>query len=155
MVFFSPDHTHGMNPMFGVVTPNPIQHEPISAAAHMPLGMPLLHGPLASSAPVGMPAPRQHYLAEHLDPEQTVSSVQSKSKASRSKAQKQKVVQQSKKTETPSTCKGDDFLKNLVEDKRETLCAYIYELMTAKGLTSPAGYLVVDVISNVWRDMFT
>jgi hypothetical protein len=92
------------------------------------------------------------YLAEHLDSEKTV---QSKSKVARSKTSKQKVVGQPKKTETPAPCMGDDFLKNISEQKREALCAYIYDLMTRKGLTSPAGYLVVDVISNVWRDMFT
>jgi hypothetical protein len=41
------------------------------------------------------------------------------------------------------------------EDQKEALCKYIYAVMKEKGFTSPEGYLIVDVFTDVWKDLGT
>lgn len=141
MVFFQSEEAHGMNAMF--VPTSPVHLAPMSAV------------PQAYPQPMQFPAPLPCvHRATPLDvpAEQTVPS---KSK----RARKQKAVTPpSAATETraaPPTSQGSDFLANISGDKKEALCEYIKDFMTKKGLTSPAGYLIVDVLSNLWRDLFT
>ena len=37
-------------------------------------------------------------------------------------------------------------------EQKEALCKYIYDVMLQKGFTSPDGYLLVDVLTEVWKD---
>jgi hypothetical protein len=38
-------------------------------------------------------------------------------------------------------------------DKKEKLCKFIYEVMVQKKFTSPNGHLIVDIFTEVWKDM--
>ena len=39
-------------------------------------------------------------------------------------------------------------------EQKEALCKYIYDFMVQKGFTSQEGYLIVDIFSEVWKDMW-
>jgi hypothetical protein len=56
------------------------------------------------------------------------------------------------KTRAEAVAKGDTF-STLSDDKKEALAKYIYDLMLEKEFTSPDGYLLVDVLAEVWKDM--
>jgi hypothetical protein len=56
------------------------------------------------------------------------------------------------KTRAEAVGKGDTF-SNLSDDKKQALAKYIYDLMLEKEFTSPDGYLLVDVLAEVWKDM--
>ena len=45
------------------------------------------------------------------------------------------------------------MLDKLSADQKEALCKYIFNAMAEKGLTSHDGYLLVDVFSEVWKEM--
>lgn len=47
----------------------------------------------------------------------------------------------------------DSVFDNLSEDQKEALCKYVYDIMLQKKFTSQEGYLVVDVFSEVSKDM--
>jgi hypothetical protein len=49
--------------------------------------------------------------------------------------------------------KGHSMFDTMSEEQKETLCKYIYEFMVEKEFTSPEGYLIVDVFSEVWKDV--
>jgi hypothetical protein len=39
------------------------------------------------------------------------------------------------------------------DEQKEAICKYIYDVMVEKDFTSPDGYLIVDVFSEVWKDV--
>jgi hypothetical protein len=108
------------------------------------------------------PQPKQASLASNAKPEpKTGSSKQREPKATskqqedvRSKAVSKGKGQGSKKANGKNRDKqpGDTF-SNLSEEKKQALAKYIYDLMVENGFTSPDGYLLVDVLTEVWKDM--
>ena len=85
--------------------------------------------------------------------------MQPKPKAARPKGAKTKAAAPPKAAAEPPNLRDMLSLSSeyadFNEEKREVLCEYIYSFMTGKGMDSPGGYLVVDVLSNVWRDLFS
>jgi hypothetical protein len=49
--------------------------------------------------------------------------------------------------------KSDSVFNKMSAEQKEALCTYIYDFMKEKGFTSQEGYLIVDVFSEVWKDM--
>merc|ERR1719163_1449047 len=49
--------------------------------------------------------------------------------------------------------KSDSAFNKMSSEQKQALCKYIYDFMVAKELTSQEGYLIVDVFSEVWKDM--
>jgi hypothetical protein len=49
--------------------------------------------------------------------------------------------------------KSESMFDKLSAEQKESLCKYIYDFMVQKDFTSPEGYLVVDVFSEVMKDM--
>merc|ERR1719183_1044597 len=170
-------NTHGMNAMNREVMPNPAQLAPMSPAEGMQSGAQMLlvsHVHLHMQQP---PAPPQYITPTPCvappppppPPPPTDRKVPSASKAarqSRVKQAKQEALTKSKstgETESPETPnlravfskspQGDDFLTNINGGKKDALCKYIYSLMQKKGLTSPGGYLLVDILSTLWRSL--
>jgi hypothetical protein len=39
------------------------------------------------------------------------------------------------------------------DEQKEAICKYIYDVMVQKEFTSPDGYLIVDVFTEVWKDV--
>jgi hypothetical protein len=70
--------------------------------------------------------------------------------ASKGKGQGSKKSHGKNRDEAPA--KGDT-ISNLSEEKKQLLAKYIYDLMLQKGFTSPDGYLLVDILAEVWKDM--
>jgi hypothetical protein len=48
--------------------------------------------------------------------------------------------------------KGDAY-SQLSEEQKKALANYIYDFMLENGFTSQDGYLLVDVLADVWKDM--
>jgi hypothetical protein len=57
------------------------------------------------------------------------------------------------KSKNRRNLKNDSVFSKMSAEKKEALCKYIYELMKGKGFTSQEGYLIVDVFSEVWKDI--
>jgi hypothetical protein len=49
--------------------------------------------------------------------------------------------------------KSDSGLSKMSGDQKAALAKYIFDFMVKKGFTSPEGYLIVDVFSEVWKEM--
>lgn len=161
-LLFGPDQGLGMGAAFPMPNnlggmPPPMQPPAMAPPPHMLSGMPAM--PLPYPTPMQFQALPQCIPLEVAAPCKVLVDPNLQSKPKPARAKKQKAAVHSKPSGTTESRQapptGDDILKNMSEDKREALCEYIYLFMTKKGLTSPAGYLVVDVLSNVWREMFT
>jgi hypothetical protein len=57
------------------------------------------------------------------------------------------------KAKTRGQTKDESVFDKLSVEQKEALCKYIYDFMVNKKLTSEDGYLVVDIFSEVWKDM--
>ena len=125
------------------VMPSSLQSMPTPSADHVPSGMPSLEkepsptlpNPLPSS---GMPPAPQQNLSPAPKQKSLTGVAQSK---------------QSGKATGSGQVKGEHLLDKLSADQKEALCKYIYQVMAEKGLTSHDGYLLVDVFSEVWKEM--
>ena len=123
--------------------PSPRQSMPTPSADHVPSGMPSLEkepsptlpNPLPSS---GMPPAPQQNLSPAPKQKNLTGVAESK---------------QSGKDTGSGQVKGDHVLDKLSADHKEALCKYIFNVMAQKGLTSHDGYLLVDVFSEVWKEM--
>merc|ERR1719428_1585859 len=71
---------------------------------------------------------------------------------SRSKGNSQGSKKSNAKTRGEASAKGD-ALSNMSEEKKQALAKYIYDFMLENGFTNPDGYLLVDVLAEVWKDM--
>jgi hypothetical protein len=60
---------------------------------------------------------------------------------------------QSAKAKSRAQGSGDGVIDNLSSDKKEVICKYIYDLMVQKKFTNPDGYLIIDVCSEVLKEM--
>jgi hypothetical protein len=128
---------------YGAVMPSSLQSMPTPSADHVPSGMPSLEkepsptmpNPLPSS---GMPPAPQQNLSPAPKHKSLTGVAQSK---------------QSGKATGSGQVKGEHVLDKLSADQKEALCKYIYHVMAEKGLTSHDGYLLVDVFSEVWKEM--
>jgi len=49
--------------------------------------------------------------------------------------------------------KGSSVFNSMSADQKTALCKYVYDIMLQKEFTSPEGYLIVDVFSEVWKDL--
>jgi hypothetical protein len=49
--------------------------------------------------------------------------------------------------------KSDSGFNKMSAEQKEALCKYIFDFMVKKNFTSQEGYLIVDVFSEVWKDM--
>jgi hypothetical protein len=49
--------------------------------------------------------------------------------------------------------KSDSGLNRMSGEQKDALAKYIFDLMVQKNFTSPEGYLIVDVFSEVWKEM--
>jgi len=58
------------------------------------------------------------------------------------------------KTKERGHSKGDSVFNRMSADQKEALCKYVYDLMVQKDFTSQEGYLIVDIFSEVWKDMW-
>ena len=109
--------------------------------------------------PVNLEQKMFAFSAERQQLIQELSGMQPKSKAARPKGAKTKAAAPPKATAEPSNLREmlspTTEYAHFDEEKREVLCEYIHNFMTGKGMDSPGGYLVVDVLSNVWRDLFS
>ena len=98
------------------------------------------------------------FSAERQQLIQELSGMQPKPKAARPKGAKTKAAAPPKAAAEPPNLREmlspTTEYAHFDEEKREVLCKYIHNFMTEKGMDSPGGYLVVDVLSNMWRDMF-
>jgi hypothetical protein len=57
------------------------------------------------------------------------------------------------KTKNRGHLKSDSAFNKMSTEQKEALCKYIYDFMVQKQFTSQEGYLIVDVFSEVWKDM--
>jgi hypothetical protein len=71
---------------------------------------------------------------------------------SRSKGNSQGSKKSNAKTRGEASAKGD-ALSNMSDEKKQTLLKYIYDFMLENGFTNPEGYLLVDVLAEVWKEM--
>jgi hypothetical protein len=69
-----------------------------------------------------------------------------------SKAKGQGSKKSNGKTRGEGSAKGD-ALSNMSEENKQALAKYIYDFMVDNEFTSPDGYLLVDVLAEVWKDM--
>jgi hypothetical protein len=76
-------------------------------------------------------------------------------KVSGRKEKEQNAVQskQSGKAKTRGNAPTDTVIDNLSAEQKTAICAYIYDLMVQKNFTSPDGYLIIDICSEVLKDM--
>merc|ERR1719238_2568944 len=117
---------------YGAVMPSSLQSMPTPSADHVPSGMPSLEKEPSPTLPTSNgvpPAPKQ----------------KSFTGGARTK--------QSGKATGSGQVMGEHVLDNLSADQKEALCKYIFNVMAEKGLTSHDGYLLVDVFSEVWKEM--
>jgi hypothetical protein len=127
----------GSNVMYpmnnGGVVPFPIQPVPAPSATHTPSGI-----PTQCNVPT-QAQPKQVSSDSMPDPEQQTQTVSANSKS--------------------GTTKNRGYLKNgmafnkMSPEQKEVLCKYIYDFMVQKKFTSQEGYLIVDVFSEVWKDV--
>jgi hypothetical protein len=71
---------------------------------------------------------------------------------SSTKGKSQGSKKSSGKARSEAPAKGDAFV-NMSEENKQALAKYIYDFMVDNELTSPDGYLLVDVLAEVWKDM--
>jgi hypothetical protein len=50
--------------------------------------------------------------------------------------------------------KSENMFNKMSPEQKELLCKYIYDFMVQKGFKSKEGYLIVDIFSEVWKDMW-
>jgi hypothetical protein len=112
---------------------------PIQSAVHKPPGM--LTQAKKTSQPQPDPLPFSSVAPDSPAPAQ-------KEQHAPKAASKQNV---NVKTNVPA--KNQSTIDSMPADKKEALCKYIYDSMLQKGLTSPEGYLLVDVFDDVWKEM--
>jgi hypothetical protein len=62
-------------------------------------------------------------------------------------------AKQNSKANSRGDLKGDTVFDKLSDDQKKALCKYIYDFMLQKEFTSPEGYLIVDIFSEVWKGM--
>lgn len=73
-----------------------------------------------------------------------------RSKSSKDKGKESK--KQKNKARGEASAKGDG-INNMSEENKAALTTYIYEFMVKSGFTSPDGYLLVDVLAELWKEM--
>jgi hypothetical protein len=54
---------------------------------------------------------------------------------------------------TTGNAKSSSAINSMSDSQKEALCKFIYDVMLQKEFTSPDGYLVVDVFTEVWKDV--
>lgn len=128
-----------------VATPFPIETKLTSSAAHMQSSTPPLgQGP---SLPQTNPLPSCSMLP--------VSAPELKRKSPLTQ-DKQTAAGHTKQIDNAVSSKRRQdvgLFDNLSTDKKEALCKYIYVLMVEKKFTGPEGYLLVDVFSEVMKEL--
>jgi hypothetical protein len=65
----------------------------------------------------------------------------------------QKAQKLNGKTKNRGYLKSDSAFNKMSTAQKEALCKYIYDFMVQKGFTNQEGYLIVDVFSEVWKNM--
>jgi hypothetical protein len=115
---------------------------------------PSLHQPnsLPSSSGLLAQAPAQKQPAQKQEPVQKQPTLAEKQPPAISKAASKneghvKTGTHSKIGNSPS------WLDTMPAEKKDALCKYIYSIMVQKSYTSPDGYLIVDIFTEVWKDM--
>jgi len=116
-------------PMPGQVMPYPVQSVPMMQAPHMMSGMPT---PSAEPSPQQPSAPASDATPEPDEKAQWKSNGRNKNRG---------------------YFKSDSGLSKMSGDQKAALAKYIFDFMVKKGFTSPEGYLIVDVFSEVWKEM--
>merc|ERR550514_1641597 len=116
----------------GGVMPFPLQTNPMSSAAHVPAGM---------QTPVKEPSPPELNPPSSSMPDDPAPEAKDPKAASK----------QSGKAK--SRVKTRSMFTTMSVDQKDALCKYIYDFMVQKEFTSPEGYLIVDVFSEVWKGM--
>jgi hypothetical protein len=117
--------------------PFPTKNTPAPSAAQMPSGK-----PAQDSAGSGKDKISGHSKEEKLP---QVSEKKEQTASANSK--------QNGKAKSRGEVKGEAVFDKLSDDQKTELCKYIYDFMLEKKLTSPEGYLIVDVFSEVWKGM--
>ena len=145
MLRFEPCPGHGSSGAISSaqVMPSSFQSMPTPSADHAPSGMPSLEKEPSPTLPnplppSGMPPAPQQNLSPAPEQKSLTGVAQSK---------------QSGKATGSGQVKGEHVLDKLSADQKEALCKYIFNVMAEKGLTSHDGYLLVDVFSEVWKEM--
>lgn len=113
----------------------------------MPTALPsATHAPRASNA---KPEPKTS--SKQREPKNASKQPEEvRSKTSKGKGQGSRKA--NAKTRAEVAANGDTF-SNLSDEKKQVLGKYIYDLMLEKEFTSPDGYLLVDVLAEVWKHM--
>jgi len=122
------------------VIPFPIQTTPTPSATYMPSGMPTLaqEPSLTQPHPVSFDSMPATPKSEQEDPKDPKEGTQGKS---------------SGKIKSRGYLKSDSAFQKMSAEQKDALCKYVYEFMVQKEFTSQEGYLIVDVFSEVWKDM--
>jgi hypothetical protein len=68
--------------------------------------------------------------------------------------QEQAAAKSNNKTRERGHTKTDSVFNRMSADQKDALCKYVYDLMVHKGFTSQEGYLIVDIFSEVWKEMW-
>jgi hypothetical protein len=103
--------------------------------ANQPVSLPLQTTPTLAAQPT--PVPSSNMIATP-EPEQEQTAP----------------TKSSPKTKDRRHTKGDTMLNKMSAQQKEALCKYVFDLMVQKGFTNQEGYLIVDIFSEVWKDMW-
>jgi hypothetical protein len=162
---FVPNAANVMLPMsHGGVMPFPVQtavsQQP---AAHLPRGMPgvAMHEPAAAqraplpASSLASPPERKEQKEQKEQTEQKEQKGQKEQKERKERKDRKERKEQDKESKRRGrgAARGGSALDEMSEEQKEALCKYIYDVMVQKELTNADGYLVVDVFSEVWKDV--
>jgi hypothetical protein len=142
------------------VRPPQMMPYPNTQYTNMPAARPRIGDMVLMPTPMPFPSAPQ--------PVQASSAIESKAEPKTSSKKKEEVAQTksgskgkgqgpgSKKTNSKNrgeaSAKGD-ALSNMSEENKRALANYIYDFMVQNSFTSPDGYLLVDVLAEVWKGM--
>jgi hypothetical protein len=115
----------------GGVMPYPFQPVPMMPATQMPSGMPTTSAEPATQ-PNAAASDATPEADEHDQPTNWKSNGKNKHRG---------------------YFKSDSAFNKMSGEQKEALCKYIFDFMVKKNFTSQEGYLIVDVFSEVWKDM--
>jgi hypothetical protein len=120
---------------------------PLSNCGAMPYAVQTMPTQPASFMLSGMPTPNKETL-----PPQPTEAVTEATPTPSVREQKEQ-LKPSGKSKNRRNLKNESAFSKMSAEQKEALCKYIYEIIKSKGFTSQEGYLIVDVFSEVWKDI--
>jgi hypothetical protein len=127
-----------------------------SSSAHVPGGPPVVTTELAATQRKPPPAssmPPAQAPEQKEQKAQTAASKRAGNAKTRGNDKSAGKAKSAGNAKTNGNAKSSSAINSMSDGQKDALCKFIYDVMLQKEFTNPDGYLLVDVFTEVWKDV--